>query len=87
MEMERRIRTATRAREKDKVNPTMLFFFEPGQIVTRRHKVFSKLDPRSTGPYRIRSIQGMYRQKIVIEPVKDDSAPIRRRRRLTVHAS
>lgn len=29
----------------------------------------------------------MYRQKIVIEPVEDDSAPSRRRRRLTVHAS
>lgn len=59
--MESRIRQATRRREKDEVNPTMLFHFEPGQLVTRRYRVFSKLDPRTTGPFRVRRVGGVYR--------------------------
>lgn len=85
LEMERRIREATRRREKDQVNPTLLFYFEPGQIVTRRHRAFSKMDPRTTGPFRVRSIGGVYRQKVTIEPLEDDTG--KRRRRVTVHAS
>ncbi len=61
VEMEHRIREATRRREKDQVNPTMLFHFMPGQLVTRRHRIFSKLDPRTTGPFRVRSATGTYR--------------------------
>ena len=60
-EMERRIRDATRRREKDQVNPTMLFHFMPGQLVTQRHRIFSKMDPRTTGPFPIRSVTGNYR--------------------------
>jgi hypothetical protein len=34
--MERRIRDATRRREKSKESPTVLFHFLPGQLVIRR---------------------------------------------------
>ena len=81
--MERRVREATKPREKDQVHPTLLFHFEPGQIVTRRHRAFSKLDPRTTGPFRVRTISGVYRQRVTIEPLEEAS----RRRRVTVHAS
>lgn len=87
LEMERRIREASRQREKNQVNPTMLFHFEPGQIVTRRHRAFSKLDPRTTGPFRVRGISGIYRQRITIEPLEGESRGQKRRRRVTVHAS
>ena len=46
IELEQRIREDMRKREKDLVNPTMLFHFQPGQLVTRRRKTFSKLDPK-----------------------------------------
>lgn len=81
--MERRVRDATKPREGDQLNPTMLFHFEPGQIVTRRHRAFSKLDPRTTGPFRVRSVSGVYRQRVAIEPVDGAS----RQKRVTVHAS
>lgn len=35
-EMERRIRDATKRREKTKESPTVLFHFLPGQLVIRR---------------------------------------------------
>ena len=60
-DLERRIRSQTRAREKHLVQPTMLFYFEPGQLVSRRTRVFSKLDPRSVGPYRVKDVTGLYR--------------------------
>ena len=81
--MERRIREATKPREKDQVHPTVLFNFEPGQIVTRRHRQFSKLDPKTTGPFRVRAVTGVYRQRVTIEPLEGAS----RRRRVIVHAS
>ncbi len=81
--MERRVREATKPRESDYVHPTMLFHFTPGQIVTRRHRAFSKLDPRTTGPFRVRNISGVYRQRVTIEPIEGAN----RRRRVTVHAS
>ena len=59
--LEQRIRSQTRAREKHLVQPTMLFHFEPGQLVSRRTRVFSKLDPRSAGPYRVKDVTGLYR--------------------------
>ena len=59
----------------------------PGQLVTRRHCAFSKLDPRTTGPFRVRNVSGTYRQRVTLDPlVGEDGAP-RRRRRLIVHAS
>ncbi len=60
-EMEWRIRASTRKRERSKVTPTLLFHFFPGQLVVRRHRTFSKLDPKSSLPYRIRSIRGVFR--------------------------
>ena len=65
------------------MHPTMLFHFEPGQIVTRRHRQFSKLDPKTTGPFCVRAVTGVYRQRVTIEPLEEAS----RRRRVTVHAS
>ena len=85
MEMERRIRDATRRREKDQVSPTMLFHFIPGQLVTRQHRIFSKLDPRTTGPFRVRHVTGVYRQKVQLEPIDGEAS--RRKKKLTVHAS
>ena len=82
-ELERRIRDSTRRREKNQVNPTILFHFEPGQIVTRRHRAFSKMDPKTTGPFRVRSVSGVYRPRITIKPTETSS----RQRRTTVHAS
>ena len=67
--LEHRIRGQTRAREKHLVVPTLLFHFVPGQLVSRRSRVFSKLDPRSTGPYRVTGVMGLYRQRVAIEPV------------------
>ena len=84
MEMERRIRAATRRREKNQVSPTMLFHFIPGQLVTRRHRVFSKLDPRTTGPFRVRRVTGTYRQRVQLEPIDASSS---RKKKLIVHAS
>lgn len=82
--MERRIRDATRRREKNLVSPTVMFHFLPGQLVIRRHRLFSKLDPRTTGPFRIRSVTGTYRQRVLLEPINDPSG---RKKRLTAHAS
>lgn len=61
----------------------MLFHFEPGQLVTRRYRLFSKLDPRTTGPFRVRRVGGVYRQRVTIEPTVGSTA----RRIVTVHAS
>ena len=59
----------------------------PGQLVTRRHRAFSKLDPRTTGPFRVRSVSGTDRQRVTLDPlVGEDGAP-RRKKRLIVHAS
>ncbi len=60
-DMETRIRRATLSSEKTKVNPTMLFHYMPGQLVLRRHRTFSKMDPRSAGPFIVRSVGGIYR--------------------------
>ena len=68
-EMERRIRDATRPSEKTREIPTMLFHFIPGQLVTRRHRTFSKLDPRTSGPFIVRSVSGIYRQRVELEPL------------------
>ena len=60
-EMEARIRDASRKTEKNQVSPATLFYFMPGPLVTRRHRAFSKLDPRTTGPFRVRNLSGIYR--------------------------
>ena len=83
LELERRVRDATRRKEKDYVHPTMLFHFQPGQLVTRRHRVFSKLDPKATGPFRVRQVGGLYRQRVTIVPAE----PTSNQRQVTVHAS
>lgn len=82
-EAEKRVRTATRSKERDIVNPTMLFHFQAGQLVTRRQRVFSKMDPKSAGPYIVRNVAGLYRQRVTIEATDDPN----RRRALIVHAS
>ena len=86
-EMERRIRDATRRSEKNQVSPTMFFHFVPGQLVTRRHRTFSKLNPRTTGPFRVRSVSGLYRQKVQLEPLCGQDDTSRRKKLMTVHAS
>ena len=83
-EMERRIRDATKRQEKTKESPTVLFHYLPGQLVLRRQRTFSKLEAPTSGPFRARSVTGAYRQRVLIEPVENDTG---RRRRLTVHAS
>ena len=83
MELERRIRDETRRWEKELVNPTMLFHFYPGQQVMRRTRPFSKLDAKATGPFKVRKVSGLYRQRVTIEPEEGSS----RRRPLAVHAS
>ena len=44
--------------------------------------MFSKLDPKSTGPFRVKSISGVYRQRITVEPASGPAA-----KPLVVHAS
>ncbi len=85
--MERRIRDATRRRERRRESPSTLFHFTPGQIVIRRHRTFSKLDPRKSPPYRVRSVAGVFRQRIMLEPIDVEGQKPAWRRRITVHAS
>ena len=65
------------------VNPTLFFHFEPGQLVLRRHKTFSKLDPKATGPFIIKGVSGIYRQRVTIQPAN----PNAKAQQLTTHAS
>ena len=44
--------------------------------------MFSKLDTKSTGPFRVKSIAGVYRQRITVEPVSGPTA-----KPIVVHAS
>lgn len=86
-DLERRIRDSTRVSEKTQESPTLLFHFMPGQLVTRRHRTFSKLDPRTTGPFRVRSVSGIYRQRVELEPIDGEDPTRKPRRNLNVHAS
>jgi hypothetical protein len=71
--MEWRIRDATKCQEKTKESPTVLFHFLPGQLVLRRQQTFSKLDSRTSGPFRIRNVTGAYRQRVLIKPINNDT--------------
>lgn len=62
----------------------MLFHFQPGQLVIRRHRIFSKMDPRSGGPFRVVRVSGLYRQRVTVEPV--NAGPARAKRTVIVHA-
>ena len=86
-DLEQRVREASRRSEKNQVSPTTLFYFMPGQLVTRRHRAFSKLDPRTTGPLRVKSVAGTYRQRVTLDPLVGDGEAPKRRKRLIVHAS
>ena len=80
-EVERRVRELTRARESEREAPTLLFHFQPGQLVIKRQKRFTKVEARALGPYRVRRVTGAYRQRVTIEPVEGRGRPT------TVHAS
>ena len=60
----------------------MLFYFTPGQLVARRVRTFSKMDPRSLGPFHVRKVSGAYRQRVTIEPIGDQP----NKRTVIVHA-
>ena len=63
---ERRLQELLRPKEKTSFHPATMFFFEKGQLVLKRHRQFSKLDPKASGPYRIEDISGLYGQRISI---------------------
>ena len=52
-ESEQRIRVHTCGREDWRETPMLLFHFQPGQFVLKRHKRFSKVDAKVHGPFRV----------------------------------
>ena len=74
-ESEQRLRALTRGREDRRETPTLLFHFQPGQFVLKRHKRFSKVDAKAHGPFRVRWVTGAYRQRVTIEPVNGRGRP------------
>ena len=67
---------------KDKrETPMLLFHFQPGQSVLKRHRHFTKVDAWAHGLFQVHRVTGAYRQRVTIKLVNGCS-------RLTiVHAS
>ena len=71
------------ARDKPGSSPTMVFSFQPGQMVLRRWRPFSKMDAKASGPVIIDRVYGLYNQRVVVK-WKDSQGKWRKNH---VHAS
>ena len=60
-ESEAWLRNIVRKAAEDQPHPATWFFFNEGDIVHRQQRAFSKLDPRTTGPYVVKKVGGTYR--------------------------
>ena len=50
-ESKQRMRVLTCSHEDKQETPTLLFHFQPGQFVLKRHWHFTKVDARVHGPF------------------------------------
>ena len=53
--------------EKKAVYPTIMYHFEPGQLVLRRVKRLTKITPKAIGPYVVLKVGGQFGQKVTIQ--------------------
>ena len=74
-ESKQRVRALARGHEDKREMPTLLFHFQPSQLILKHHRRFTKVDARTCAPFGIRRVLGVYCPQVTIKPVHSRGRP------------